>query len=89
MFKQLLWITPFFVLKIMIKSYCCCFECYYYYYYYYYYFFIIIIFIIPVICSLTCHHAFHKPKIPSRLARSVQTGSEQQGLYRNCYEYCV
>ena len=31
MFKQLLWISPFFVLQIIIKSYCCCFECCFYF----------------------------------------------------------
>lgn len=31
MFKQLLWISPFFVLQIMIKSCCCCFECCFYF----------------------------------------------------------
>ena len=30
MFRQLLWISPFFVLQIMIKCYCCCFECCFY-----------------------------------------------------------
>ena len=31
MFKQLLWISPFFALQIMIKSCCCCFECCFYF----------------------------------------------------------